>query len=335
MLRPKKKSKTTAKEANKLLYYPNFSLVSKSFRSLVASPDLYKTRSLLNRTESCLYVYLDFLCEPSSRWFTLVPKPNRTLAKITEKKESSSGYVLVPIPVHHSLNGSQSLVAVGSTIYAIGGFIEYTPSSSVSFLNCQFHTWHEAPSMRMKRHLPAVNVVNGKIYVAGGLELEDLDSSNWMEVFDPKTQTWESVLTPPAHLNLYMLRSAVIEGEIYMFGEKGVSYKPEEARWKSVEKMFLGGISHCVIDNILYCYRRGGGIKWFDLEKRFWTNLRGLKGLPKFVGHMMEYGGKLAVFWDKRKTIWCAVVWGKVEWLDVVLTVPRNYLFVDALTATI
>ncbi|CDY29974.1 BnaC01g40340D [Brassica napus] len=38
-----------------VLYYRTLSLVSKSFRSMVASPELYKVRSLLGLTETCLY----------------------------------------------------------------------------------------------------------------------------------------------------------------------------------------------------------------------------------------------------------------------------------------
>ncbi|CAL9224337.1 unnamed protein product [Arabidopsis halleri] len=49
------------------LYYPTLSLVSKSFRSLLASPELYKTRSLLDRTESCLYVVSILDCT-SNTW---------------------------------------------------------------------------------------------------------------------------------------------------------------------------------------------------------------------------------------------------------------------------
>ncbi|XP_020875017.1 F-box/kelch-repeat protein At5g49000 [Arabidopsis lyrata subsp. lyrata] len=321
------------------LYYPILSLVSKSCRTLVASPELYKTRSFFNRTESCLYVCLEFPPDPNPRWFTLYRKPNQTLTNITEKTKNSSGYVLAPIPNHHS--PSASLVAVGSNIYAIGGSIENAPSSRVSILDCRSHTWHEAPSMRMKRNYPAANVVDGKIYVAGGLE--DFDSSKWMEVFDTKTQTWEFVLCPLAERFVY--RSLVIDGEIYIFGDKVVTYKPKEDRWGDEgehQSMDLGLYFHsyCVIDNVLYCYRPGG-IKWYESEKRSWRKLRGLKGLSKLASNcvrLADYGGKIAIFWDKYSPssgykshmISCAVISlgscknqgirGKVEWFDDMLT---------------
>ncbi|CAF2153283.1 unnamed protein product, partial [Brassica napus] len=51
------------------LYYPTISLVSKSFRSLLSSPELYKARSLSSRTKTCLYLCLE--SSSDSRWFIL------------------------------------------------------------------------------------------------------------------------------------------------------------------------------------------------------------------------------------------------------------------------
>ena len=84
----------------------------------------------------------------------------------------------------------------------------------------------------------------------------------------------------------------------------------------------------------------------------------GLEGLPKFARYsnvkLVNCGGKLVVFWDKyvpapggykEKMIWCAdislemrgseEVWGKVEWFDAVLKVPKSYKFVYAKAATL
>ncbi|XP_010471669.1 PREDICTED: F-box/kelch-repeat protein At5g49000-like [Camelina sativa] len=346
------------------LYYPTLSLVSKSFQTLVASPELYKTRSLLNHRESCLYVCLKFPPDYDPRWFTLSRKPNKTLTK--RKTTKSSGYVLVPISIHNSPPSNQllcnGLVALGSNIYVFNA-----SSSSVSILDCQFHTWHEAPSMLMKRNYPAVNVVDGKIYVAGGFDEEfdskwmKVDSSNWMEVFDPKTQSWEPVKSPSSK-RIYgrIYKSAVIGGEIYML-HKGVSYNPKQDRWENVRKWSLESakrflLSYCVIDDVLYSYYEGG-IKWYSSEIDRWMNLKGLEGLPKFASYgyikLGDYGGKMAVFWDKytasngckNTTFWCAVIslerlntqeiWGKVEWFDAMLTVPKSYEYVGALAVTL
>ncbi|EOA12417.1 hypothetical protein CARUB_v10027826mg, partial [Capsella rubella] len=299
------------------LYYPTLSLVSKSFQTLVVSPELYKTRSFLNRKENCLYVCLKFPPDPNRYWFTPCRKPNQTLAK--KKTTNSSGYALVRFQIHHPPPWNQerevkynSLVAVGSDIY-----IFHASSSSVSILDCRSHMWREAPCMRMKRNYPTVNVVDGKIYVAGGLEMKDFyssDSSSWMEVFDPNTQSWEPVWCPLSKRINLPYRSAAIEGEIYMVKPNaiGVSYKPKEDKWGDI-------------------------------------NLKGLEELPKFAISsyikLVNYGGKMVVLWDKCKpcneyknaSIWCAVIsierhntpeiWGKVEWFDAVLAVPFSYGF--------
>ncbi|KAG7537181.1 F-box-like domain superfamily [Arabidopsis suecica] len=293
------------------LYYPTLSLVSKSCRSLITSPELYKTRSFLNHSESCLYVCLKLPPDPNPRWFTLCRKPNRSLTNITKKKKKKK------------------------------------KKSSGS------HTWHEAPSMLMERRYPVASVVDGKIYVVGGLK--DFDSSKWMEVFDSKTQTWEFVLSPPTPVKRFIFWTAVIEEEIYMFGENGVAYKPEEDTWKS-EVMSIGVVCHCVVDNVLYCYF--DGINWYDSDIGHWIELKGLEGLPEFARYsnvfLVDYGGKIAVFWDKdlpssgckSRAIWCAVIslercnnsreiQGNIEWLDVVLTVPYCYSFVNVLVATV
>ncbi|CAA7021775.1 unnamed protein product [Microthlaspi erraticum] len=73
-----------------ILYYPTLSLVSKSFRSLISSPELRKTRLSLGRKEACLYVCFQSDPNPNPCWFILCRKPDRTLIN------GSSGNVFVP-----------------------------------------------------------------------------------------------------------------------------------------------------------------------------------------------------------------------------------------------
>ena len=94
------------------LYYPTLSLVSKSFASLVSSPELYKTRSSSGRTESCLYVCLSFHPDPIPRWFTLCRKPDRTLT--TKKKPS--GYALAKLPTPPSRSAHWPLDRISTTL---------------------------------------------------------------------------------------------------------------------------------------------------------------------------------------------------------------------------
>lgn len=119
-------------------------------------------------------------------------------------------------------------------------------------------------------------------------------------------------------------------------------YKPKENRWDAVgwEINYIG-TAICVIDNVMYCYRRNKVIEWYDDEENCWKILKGLEELPKLPSGvtLVNYGGRIAVSWHTRTCfkmmIWCAEItldkglneheiYGKVEWCDVVLTVPRK-----------
>lgn len=218
--------------------------------------------------------------------------------------------------------------------------------------------------MLVKREYPVANVVDGKIYVAGGCK-DCSSSSEWMEVFDPKNQTWKLVPGPGAEICgcNYLSKSAGIDGKVYIFGSDGLAYKPKEGRWERVVGWEMVQMdtdwpwfSYAVIDNLL-CNYIEGGFRWYDSKVGRWKGLKGVKGLPKFpryIARLADYGGKMAVFWErvlastgfKDKVILCAVIalerrsndeemWGKVEWYDTVLTVPKSCRVDFALATTV
>ncbi|KAG7576661.1 F-box-like domain superfamily [Arabidopsis thaliana x Arabidopsis arenosa] len=363
------------------LYYPTLSLVSKSFRSLLASPELYKARSsFLGHTESCLYVCLR--CCPGYRWFTLCRKPDQTLSNDTTKKKPS-GYVLAPVPIpsFHKPRFS-SLVVVGSDIYNIHG-----PSSNVSILDCRrSHTWREvqslildcrrsrrwpkAPSLPVEHLSLSASVLGQKIYVAGCYNDIHLDSS-FFEVFDTKTKVWVSEPIPynpysERKYNFLHSKSICIDGKIHVVtdSEGVVAYNSKEGRWdldglRLDLDQHMRSDSYCEIENVLYSvYNRM--VIWYDTEASRWRYLEGLVGLPTFpLGgsvRLGDYGGKLVVLWEEdllyclssfvhKKKIWCAEIslerresyeiFGKVEWFDHVLTIPKEYDLVKVLAATV
>ncbi|KAG7624627.1 hypothetical protein AtNW77_Chr3g0165031 [Arabidopsis thaliana] len=137
----------------------SLSLVSKSFRSLLASPELYKVRSQLGRTESCLYVCFDM--ENGLNWFTLCRKPDKT---ITGKE---SGYALARVPIPHSPNVRfSSLVRLALISTTMGFPVELYDASA--------------------------GVLYGKIDVAGNSPDRNSMTKS-VEVFklDIKTQVWD------------------------------------------------------------------------------------------------------------------------------------------------
>ncbi|XP_023635331.1 putative F-box/kelch-repeat protein At5g38680 isoform X3 [Capsella rubella] len=307
-----------------ILYYPTLSLVSKSFRSLLASPDLYKTRSLLDRTESCPYVCLRLQSRENPSWFTLCRKPDQALTNM-KKKPKPSGYVLAKVSIAHPPPlQSSSLVAVGSNIYNIGGS-NPTSSSSLSKFDCMSHTWSEAPSSPVEMFTASAGVLDGKIYVVGSCEDEDSKSlKDTFEVF---------------------------------------AYNPKEGKWHQVIMCdYTDSNAYCEIENVLYSVDKlfyGIEFKWYDTEVSRWRRMEGLvlPGTPTHHVRLANYGGKMAVLWEweeehltyswggDKKKIWCAVItlerrknrgiWGKVEWFDHVLTVPGTCALQKVLVATV
>ncbi|KAG7563425.1 F-box domain [Arabidopsis suecica] len=347
------------------LYYPTLYLVSKSFRTLLASPELYKVRSLLGNTEICLYVCSRFQ-DPhhtNTSWFTLCRKPDQTLTNGTTKK--SSGYVLARVPNLHSPPlHSSSLVAVGSNIYNIAGSCYLESSSSVSVLDCRSHTWREAPSLREGLCSVSASVIDRKIYVAGRSIDGDNNSKNSVEVFDTQTQIWdpEAITCSETQGDFYECKTTCIDRKFHVvtLGQKeAVAYNSKKRRWDRVRRKIdqYKFSAYCEIKNVLYSGTHGM-FRWYDSKASRWRDLKGLEGLPKFGSganiKLAGYGGKIAVLWEEdlpscgpdsgyKKMIRCAEIalerrksreiWGIIEWIGDVLTVPVGYVVLEKVLA--
>ncbi|XP_010484792.1 PREDICTED: F-box/kelch-repeat protein At5g51250-like [Camelina sativa] len=347
------------------VYYPTLSVVSKSFRSLMTSPELCKTRSRLGRTESCPYVC--FRAHTGFTWFTLCRKPDQTLTN----QKSKSGYALVKVPIPHSPDAFFSnLVAVGSDIYNIGvSESKFKASSStVCVLDCTTHTWREAPRLPVELFRLSVSAtfLDGKVYVAGYSLDGDKDSDplkNSLEVFDTRTQVWDPNPIPCSVANAKepCYKGASVDGKFHvMAGSKVFAYNAKEGRWDRVRpgmSTCVSSDSHCEIGNVLYSACKNGVFRWFDTQVGIWRELKGLVGLPKFPPDarviLGDYDGKIAAFWPEISSdgfphkfmIWCAEIalerrtsceiWGKVEWFDHVLSVPVTHTLVKAVAATV
>ncbi|WZY85944.1 hypothetical protein YC2023_032328 [Brassica napus] len=354
-------------------YYPKISLVSKTFRSLLYSSELYAARSQMGTTVTCLYICLEYSTEhftdPSPRWFSLYVKPKRNLTD-GRTREKSSGNLLVPVPKHcppPPPPHASSTILTGSQIYVFGGPLDDNVrrySSAVRVYECRNKTWRNLPNMNMERFYASACVHDDKIYVMGGC-IARSEHQSWFEMFDIKTQTWKTLPpNPDLHVRLgckKVRKIGMVHEKIYVKTESELRdwvYDVKEKKW-SVADVGLSvhwSSSWCVIDNVMFSYSRFRYV-WYDLKSGTWKDVRGLEVLKKYrsfsshvnpngrVGSVVElvnYGGKLVIIWDRferrgrsqNKNIWCAVValervhegfWGKIEWFDVVHTVPNWY----------
>ncbi|EFH45178.1 hypothetical protein ARALYDRAFT_912437 [Arabidopsis lyrata subsp. lyrata] len=258
------------------------SLTSKSHRSLVVSPELCRTRELMGCTEEYYYVCLSIPPDPTPRWFIL-HRGGPTLDDAAAVNNSVNQR-LRPIPSHPCQPPeSSSFVELDYGIYIIGGIINGSPTSEVLRFDCLSHTWRRVRSMRVARASAAANVVDGKIYVFGGCE--EVDSSNWAEVFDPKTQTWDTLPLPDddpeIRKNTSMIdKSVVMEGKVYAVDEEDQSfyYLPREGIFRRGNHDSKSGNRKdwCAIGKLLYSCGTRGKILWCEAEKLDWREVMGL-----------------------------------------------------------
>ncbi|XP_048629664.1 F-box/kelch-repeat protein At5g39560-like [Brassica napus] len=146
--RPIRSTKLEQPPQKKKKEYRSLSLVSKTFRSLISSPELYTVRSQIGNTEPCLCIRQEL--PTHDRWYIL----DQTLS---------------------------TTLAVGFEIYQIGG--DQLPSSTVRVLDFRTRTWRDAPDMGVARKCPESALIDSKIYVVGGgteeSEVFDLKSQTW------------------------------------------------------------------------------------------------------------------------------------------------------------
>ncbi|CAH8334125.1 unnamed protein product [Eruca vesicaria subsp. sativa] len=337
----------------------SLSLVSKSIRSMVASPEMYETRSRMGFREESIYVCLDTPCGRNpAAWFIL----RRVKGKMNR---------LIPIPSFPTPTGA-TFVSTGWGIYVIGGMIEAVTTSRVWFLDCRTHTWSELPSMRVARYEANAGVLDGKIYVTGGCLNED------PEVFDPKTQTWSRVVIPEMVMNEEVSKVAGPDSYVYKFWS-------EEGMW---DDFFLSARDDCcAIDRLLFSCDIFGKIMWCDpwsgvkKGEMEWYKVNGLEDLQGYLKYdlrneiaiilnreqadvwhcymlnrgyrygllglnpgfkLSKSGGNIVVFWGVivppyRMQVWCAEVsperrqdgqvWGIIQCIDHVFTIdPALYV---------
>ncbi|XP_013615674.1 PREDICTED: F-box/kelch-repeat protein At4g38940-like, partial [Brassica oleracea var. oleracea] len=181
-------------------YYPKLSLVSKHFRSLVTSHELYARRSLLGCTEHSLYVVLCNKENDNHYCYVLYRKAN-------------GNHSLVLIPSLPKMPRRGGFVAVGSRIYVFGGLNSYhhikIPTKAIS-IDCRSQTVHLLPSMNVTMSVSVADIIDGKIYVTGYC-------SN-MAVFNTETQMWEPKKTTAETMSGYMwpYDCVVMAGKMYM-----------------------------------------------------------------------------------------------------------------------
>ena len=107
------------------------------------------------------------------------------------------------------------IYCIGGSTYSYESVVRVIELSGVNEVyDPKTDTWENKTSMPTPRDDLDANIVNGKIYLIGGMTNEQ--TSNLNEVYDPQTDTWTTRSPLPTPVSIYA--SAVIEEKIYVIG---------------------------------------------------------------------------------------------------------------------
>lgn len=313
-------------------YYPTLSLVSKLFRSVIASHHLYVSRSLLDRTEYCVYVTISRAdnSDGGDRLYTL------------RSNSSTNTHCLVPITLLPLIPTGGSYVAVDSKIFVIGGpqNENLSPAANALFIDCRFHTAQHLPCMPSEIASSVFKTIDEKIYI-GECEITSPPIQWGFIKVDAESGT-RLIMKPDLIVCKWVCNSVVAPDKVYFKTLKNCFvYDPDEDKWDKDEilnsKTWANDDNKCVIEGIPSCYylRLLGILLVYDPKEIVWKVVKGVGILTEdaVLSRTMIYGGKVVVLLQKqvndKNEIWCAEIkverdkeeeiCGRVEWCGCVL----------------
>lgn len=296
--------------------------VCRQWRDLLISPRFFDMRERQGLAQEWLYVMFR-TSNGQYRWFAF-------------EEEARLWLPLPPLPCH--VIGAACAVAAGR-LFMIGGSLGETASRSVWAYNPRLNRWQMAAPMKAPREFAAAGVIEGRIYVLGGCYPGSLaGTAAWAEVYDPLTNRWSSIPSPPERRYKWMHGNAVLEGKLFAVADMGgIIFNPSSSTWNSISvNLDLGWKRRAaVVNNILFSCNNLGKILGYDLEQDQWLEVQGWEqDVPKMVSCAMltNVAGKLYVLWEIPGRGWDTklalaaldihkeqrMLWGKVLWYHVI-----------------
>eukprot|EP00250_Pteridium_aquilinum_P007693 c17363_g1_i1 orf=98-1156(-) len=269
--------------------------VCRRWRCLVSSHSFFDLRLKQNLSQEWLYVMLR-TTKGEYQWFSFVDDTRLWLP-------------LPPLP--QRIIGAACAVAAGK-LYMIGGSQGERACRSVWAFNPRINQWESAASMKVAREFAAVGVIAGQIYVLGGcLPGSSINgAASWAEVYDPCTNQWNSIPSPPDKRYKWMHGNAVLHDKLFAVADMGgIIFDPLHSTWDCISNKLDAGWRGraAVVNNVLFSCNNLGKLLGYDLEEDLWLEVQGWeKEVPKLVSCAMltNVGGKLYVLWEIPQSGW-------------------------------
>jgi hypothetical protein len=133
-------------------------------------------------------------------------------------------------------------VAIGPRIYAFGGFDAASQAMDfAAVLDTRSGEWRDLPALPHARYAHTATLYDGKVYVIGGRDLDgEIDD---VDVFDPRSETWETLDTPmpkrrarDSHKTVATPQGLVVAGGQSDFEDSALVdlFDPATGRWRAL-----------------------------------------------------------------------------------------------------
>ncbi|MGJ8679956.1 Kelch repeat-containing protein [Paraglaciecola sp.] len=179
-----------------------------------------------------------------------------------------------PFEMHHitpvSIDG-KILIVTGLT----GKYPKEQPITHVWEYDAEKDQWAQGFEIPLPRRRggAGVTVHNGKVFIVGGIKLGHTSgTSNMLDVFDPKTNTWTE-LTDAPHIRDHS-NAAILDEKLIAFGGRNSSYHEPEA---------FGAFMRQVNDKV----------DVYDIEENVWKTLKTRLSIPTAGAGAVVYNNRL------------------------------------------
>lgn len=111
-----------------------------------------------------------------------------------------------------------AVVALGTDVYVIGGFMGFSVVDQVLVFDTVGRTWRQAAPLPIAVHHANAATVNGKIYVVGALQGTGFAPIGDVYEYDPAEDEWTPKTSMPAGAERGSSFVGVVDGIIYLAG---------------------------------------------------------------------------------------------------------------------
>jgi N-acetylneuraminic acid mutarotase len=145
------------------------------------------------------------------------PEIHKRLVIYDPALDVTAGGADLPRPIADGITG-----VIGGKLYVLSGICGECPTAITSKRFYRYdpatNTWSYLPWSPRSHRWGAGGVINGKLYVAGGIN-EDGSLSSSLDVYDPVTNKWTA--RGPLPERVYLAAGAVLNNKLYVIGGNG------------------------------------------------------------------------------------------------------------------